>query len=69
MTPVKPPYPTLKAWRDEKGLSQMEASRVLEISQTAYSRLERGVNFTRGKRAKAIWRQTGVPIEVLVGAA
>lgn len=61
-------YPTLAAWRDALGLSQMEAARVLGISQTRYSRLERRVANTRGKTARKIWRQTGVPVEVLVGA-
>lgn len=69
MPPVKSrSYPTLAAWRDATGLSQAEAARVLGISQTAYSRLERQVTAARGKRARAIWRQTGVPVEVLVGA-
>jgi transcriptional regulator with XRE-family HTH domain len=61
-------YTNLAAWRNATGLSQMEASRVLGISQTSYSRLERRVVAARGKRARSIWRQTGVPVEVLVGA-
>lgn len=61
-------YPTLAAWRDATGLSQIEAANVLGISQTAYSRLERRIMATRGKRARKIWRQTGVPVAVLVGA-
>lgn len=70
MNTVKPrTFPTLAAWREATGLSQMEAARVLEISQTSYSRLERRIVATRGKRARAIWRKTGVPVEVLVGAA
>lgn len=69
MTSVKErTFPTLAAWRDALGLSQMEASRVLGISQTRYSRLERRISATRGKTARRIWKQTGVPVAVLVGA-
>lgn len=69
MTSVKErSYPTLAAWRDALGLTQMQASRVLDISQTRYSRLERRTANTRGKTARRISKQTGVPVDVLVGA-
>lgn len=62
------PYPDLATWRDAHGLSQQKAADLLGMSQTRYSRLERGVQPARGKRAKSIMAQTGVPLEVLVGA-
>jgi transcriptional regulator with XRE-family HTH domain len=61
-------FPTLAAWRDATGLSQAEAARVLGMSQTNYSKLERRIIASPGKRARKIWKQTGVPVEVLVGA-
>lgn len=61
-------YPDLKTWRDTLGLSQHEAARVLDMSQSTYARLELRRGGTTGKRARKIWRQTGVPIAVLVGA-
>lgn len=61
-------FKNLAEWRDFFGLSQMEASRMLRISQARYSRLERRIATTRGKAARRIWKQTGVPLEVLVGA-
>lgn len=62
-------YPTLKAWREAANLNQRDAARLLGISQTYYGRLERGVQSARGKKAKAFTQKTGVPVEVLVGAA
>lgn len=62
-------YPDLKTWREAIGLNQRDAATLLGISQTYYSRLERGTQPTTGKRAKVIMTKTGVPIEVLVGAA
>lgn len=63
------PYPDLKTWRDAKKLSQQQAAELLGISQTFYSRLERRMQAAPGKRAKTIMEKTGVPLEVLVGAA
>lgn len=63
------PYPNLKTWRTAMGLSQEQASTLLGISQTYYSRLERHGSAARGPLAKRLSEQTGVPIEVLVGAA
>jgi len=62
-------YPDLRSWRLAHGFNQREAARLLDISQTFYGRLERGEQAARGKRAKVIMAQTGVPLEVLVGAA
>lgn len=62
-------YPTLAAWRESWGLSQAEAARLLAISQTRYSRLERGTQPASGKLAKRVRHLTGVPLDILVGAA
>lgn len=67
-TPSRP-YPDLATWRAAQGLSQHAAARKLGISQTYYSRLERGVQAARGPVAKRLMAATGVPLEVLVGAA
>lgn len=63
------PYPDLLTWRTDKHLTQLQAAGLLGISLTYYSRLERGIQVARGKRAKAIMAITGVPLEILVGAA
>jgi transcriptional regulator with XRE-family HTH domain len=63
------PYPDLKTWRDANGLSQREAAKYLGMSQIGYSRFERRVRFMRGQKAKGIVKKTGVPLEILVGAA
>lgn len=69
MTKASRPYRDLKAWRDAHGLSQRDAAKILKISQTYYSRLERRVQTCYGKNAKRIMDATGVPLEILVGAA
>jgi len=61
-------YPSLRAWRLERELSQLDAAALLEISQTLYSRLERGTVSTKGATARRIMLVTGVPLEILVGA-
>lgn len=63
------PYPDLKSWRRAYGYSQDQAAKILGISQTYYGRLERRIQTATGKRAKQIMDVTGVPLEVLVGAA
>jgi len=62
-------YPDLATWRAAMGLSQEQAATILNMSQAFYSRLERRTVTARGPRAKRITEQTGVPLEVLVGAA
>jgi transcriptional regulator with XRE-family HTH domain len=61
------PYPDLAAWRAAQGLNQLEAARLLGVSQTTYSRLERGIRTAVRENAKRIMAATGVPLEVLVG--
>lgn len=63
------PYSDLRAWREAHGLSQHEAAKRLRISQSVYSRLERRARACYGEKAKRIMEATGVPLEVLVGAA
>ena len=60
-------YPTLEAWREAANLSQMEAAKLLGISQTYYGRLERGEQVAVREKARNIMAKTGVPVEVLVG--
>ena len=62
-------YPDLWTWRHAERLTQAEAAKKFGISQAYYSRLEAGRAATTGQRAKVITAKTGVPIEVLVGAA
>lgn len=62
-------YRTLRAWRRAQKLSQSEAARILGLSQSHYSKLERRTHALPGKRAKGITKRTGVPLEVLVVAA
>lgn len=66
---IKRPYPDLKTWRDAQGMNQREAAKYLGISQTFYSRLERRAQAMSGKQAKDAVAKTGVPLEILVGAA
>lgn len=63
------PYPTLKHWRDARGLNQREAAALLGITQSEYSKLETGRRTPRPRRLKAIVEVTGVPPEVLLGIA
>lgn len=60
---------TLSAWRRANGFNQEHAARVLGLSQSYYSKLERGLHALPGDRAKRITAKTGVPLEVLVVAA
>lgn len=60
---------TLKAWRRSRRLSQRDAADLLGLSQSYYSKVERRANALPGKRAEAITKKTGVPLEMLVIAA
>jgi transcriptional regulator with XRE-family HTH domain len=62
-------YPDLATWRRAHAFNQREAAQTLGISQTYYSRLERGVQAARGKIAKRILETANVPLEKLVGLA
>jgi len=69
ITKATRPYPTLKAWREAHGLNQHEAAEILRLTQTQYSRTERGLRQPVGAEAKHVMTETGVPLEVLVGVA
>ena len=60
-------YPDLKTWRLEMGLSQREAARQLGISQPAYNRIENQTRAPKPRPAQAISRETGVPLESILG--
>lgn len=62
-------YTDLKSWRDDQELSQVEAAKILGISQIAYSRFERRAQFAKGKLARRLIEKTGVPLEVIAGVA
>ena len=63
------PYPDLLTWRTSLKINQHTAAQLLGMTQVRYSRLERRVQMAPGKEAKVIMEKTGVPLEVLVGAA
>lgn len=62
-------YPNLTAWRTKLNLNQREAAQLLGMSQSKYSRIERGLHTPVRAIAKRIIAKTGVPLEVLVGVA
>ncbi len=62
-------YRTLRSWRRATFKKQMDAAAFLSLSQSYYSRLERGLQAPRPKYAKAISEKTGVSVERLLGIA
>lgn len=62
-------YPNLSLWRNDRGWSQDQAAEYLGITQSQYSKWERGTSYPRGQKAKALHHKTGVPIVILLGAA
>lgn len=62
-------YPDLITWREANGLNQRDAAKMLGISQTRYSRLERRARTATGDLAKHIIEVTRVPLETIVGVA
>lgn len=65
----KAPYRSLKAWREHTFEKQMDAAAFLSVSQSYYSRIERGLQSPRPIVAKAISDKTGVSVETLLGIA
>lgn len=59
---------TLREWRGAKKTVK-QAAKELDISEGFYSHLENGSRRASGKMAERIRNRTGVPIDVLVGAA
>ena len=66
---ARPTYPSLLAWRRSLHLNQREAAAVLDISQSTYGRVERGIRHVKGPLAKKLMSRTGVPLEKLAGVA
>jgi DNA-binding XRE family transcriptional regulator len=62
-------YPDLATWRNDRKWTQQEAADFLGITQSKYSRLERGIGCAWGEEAKVLHERTGVPVAVLAGAA
>lgn len=62
-------YPNVRVWRLALNLNQRDAAVLLGVTQSKYSRLERGVYTPVGAEARHIMMRTGVPLEVLVGVA
>lgn len=62
-------YPDLKTWRRAQRYTQEEAAAYLGISQTFYSRLERGIFWPGRATAKRLMERTGVALETLLGVA
>jgi len=62
-------YPNLLVWRLALNLNQRDAAKILGMTQSKYSRLERRVATIVGAEAKHVIDRAGVPLEVLVGLA
>lgn len=60
---------TLRAWREEKQLTQAEAAAKLGLSMSSYKLFEYRRRFVKGELAQHLMEETGVPIEVLAGVA
>jgi transcriptional regulator with XRE-family HTH domain len=59
-------FPTLYAWRDDAKLSQAEAAKLMDITQSHWSNLESRESAASPKLAKRLSELTGVPLEVLL---
>ena len=68
-TVTSQPFRTLRAWRRAHRLSQERAAKLLGLSQSHYSKIERRTHALTGKKAKRVTKKTGVPLAVLVIAA
>jgi transcriptional regulator with XRE-family HTH domain len=62
-------YPSLKHWRAARGFSQRDAAAFLGCSQSKYAKLELNRTAPRPKVGMAISQTTGVPFEIVMGAA
>jgi len=62
-------FRSLRAWRRAHRLSQERAAKMLGLSQSHYSKIERRTHALTGKRAKSVSKKTTVPLEMLVIAA
>lgn len=62
-------FPSLKAWRDEEGLTQEQAAEILGVSQGHYSKLEQRQLFAGKKLGKRISERARIPLENVLGIA
>jgi len=60
---------SLKAWRRALRCNQRDAARLLRLTQSHYSKIERGLIAPRPKIAKRLMRKTGVSLEAILGIA
>ena len=65
---IKRAYPDFASWRHANRWSQAKAAEYLGMTQSHYSKLERGVTAPQRERALEIMRLTGIPLEVVIGA-
>lgn len=63
------PYRSLVEYRRANNLSQTEAAHKLGVSQSYWSKVELGMRCPRPALAARLMRETGVPLEVLMGIA
>lgn len=52
----------LKQWRNDKGLTQAEAAKILRVTQATISRIESGEMAVSTPRALRIFKATGVKL-------
>lgn len=60
---AKRPYPTVQAWMDATGTSQLELAKLLNISQSHLCNIIRGNRRASLSLALAIAHLTNVPVE------
>ena len=58
---------TLRDFRRDHHLTQVDAAKQFGVAQTVWSAWERGASRPRKELAKRLLRETGVPLEVLMG--
>lgn len=57
----------LKAWRDERKLTQPAAAELVEVDAMTFSRWERGENFPRKNKWPKIEEVTGITPSQMIG--
>lgn len=62
-------FKSLKAYRKALKLNQREAAAKVGVSQSCWARAEAGQNIPHKARLKRILKETGVPLDVLMGIA
>jgi len=59
----------LRAFREAQKLTQVDAAKKFRVSQSEWSRLERGIGRPNPKLTKKLIAETGASLEVLMGVA